>query len=279
MLGNAEKYILQDQERWLVKRFLCVCAFVDPPEEGIRKIREILARQRLPGYELRDVVAALGHSHSEEALEILRELSADDRQVEQLGEAWANAVAAIGGPRARNLLLSFVDPSLESVPGEQGLCRENVLAARIADLGRDDRAVHARLLELCSADLPPLKRQVLARVIGSLESSEAVVAGLNLIDDAGQPPVPRELWEQIEASFVERVPSVHAGNVYRLEAKPANRLRLKLHEMAAKDQRRKRSAFALLGQIEEWRLEHGRPTGEPRNPVFESGERWPPVEP
>jgi hypothetical protein len=47
--------------------------------------------------------------------------------------------------------------------------------------------------------------------------------------------------------------------------------------MAAKDERRKKSALNLLAQIEAWRLEYGRPAGEPRHPAFGSGEPWPPA--
>ena len=45
--------------------------------------------------------------------------------------------------------------------------------------------------------------------------------------------------------------------------------------MALNDNRRKRSALVLLSQIEVWRLEHGRPSDEPRHPAFDSGEPWP----
>jgi hypothetical protein len=45
--------------------------------------------------------------------------------------------------------------------------------------------------------------------------------------------------------------------------------------MAQTDPLWKRSAFALLGQIEVWRLEHGRPMDEPRHPAIESGIHWP----
>jgi hypothetical protein len=45
--------------------------------------------------------------------------------------------------------------------------------------------------------------------------------------------------------------------------------------MATKDEKRKISALRLLAQIEEWRLEYGRPAGEPRHPAFNSGEPWP----
>jgi hypothetical protein len=42
---------------------------------------------------------------------------------------------------------------------------------------------------------------------------------------------------------------------------------------------RARSAYGLLGQIEEWRLEYGRPASEPRHPAYESGMPWPPPPP
>jgi hypothetical protein len=48
--------------------------------------------------------------------------------------------------------------------------------------------------------------------------------------------------------------------------------------MANHDAKRRKSAFALLGQIEEWCLERGRPTGKPRHPDFQSSAP-PPAEP
>jgi hypothetical protein len=45
--------------------------------------------------------------------------------------------------------------------------------------------------------------------------------------------------------------------------------------MTSKDVRRKRTAVRLLAQIEEWRLQYGRPTGEPRHPALDSGIAWP----
>jgi hypothetical protein len=40
---------------------------------------------------------------------------------------------------------------------------------------------------------------------------------------------------------------------------------------------RKKSALALLAQIEVWRLEYGKPNSEPRHPHFESLALWPPT--
>jgi hypothetical protein len=125
--------------------------------------------------------------------------------------------------------------------------------------------------------LPPAKRLLLAKVIGRLGSLEAVSAGLNLIDDDVDPPVPYEIWKQIEAAFVEERRHGQSENTYILEPRSSNAIREKLLKLAHKDERRKESAQTLLAQIEEWRLEYGRPNGEPRHPAFERGEPWPPM--
>jgi hypothetical protein len=58
-----------------------------------------------------------------------------------------------------------------------------------------------------------------------------------------------------------------------------NAVRKRLFEMVIGDPHRKQSAFALLGQIEVWRLEQGHSADEPRHPVIESEVSWPPFLP
>ena len=107
----------------------------------------------------------------------------------------------------------------------------------------------------------------------------AFMAGLSLIDDRRRPSVPQDTWEQVEGAFVERRPYGESTNTYTLEARTSNAVRSRLFEMVIGDEHRRKSAYSLLGQIEEWRLEHGRPTGEPRHPALASGLPWPPKEP
>jgi hypothetical protein len=75
---------------------------------------------------------------------------------------------------------------------------------------------------------------------------------------------------------VEHRAHLDSPNTFTLEPRSSNEIRAKLLEMATKDERRKKSALKLLAQIEEWRLEYGRPAGEPRHPAIDSGEPWPP---
>lgn len=265
------------QDIWMVTRFLCVLPFVDVPAKGIDKVRQISSELSIPDYELRDVVEAIGHSRCYEALEFLREIATDEARAKQLGDAWINAVAAVNSPESRSLLLSFVDPDGPGWPTEVGLGRDDVLATGIGELARRDAAIERRLLRLCDAELPPAKRLLLSRVIGRLGTQEAVSAGLNLINDNVNPSIPDEIWQQLEAAFVEKRHHGTSENTYTLTPRSSNAIRAKLLEMATKDERRKNSAFTLLGQIEEWRIEYGRPTGEPRHPAYDSGQLWPPI--
>lgn len=276
-LERCRKYGVQQQDEWLIQRFLCLLPFIEDSTRGIKRISELIPELRLYGHHLRGVVGAAGHCRCDDAVGLLQEIASDKNRLAQLEDVWINAVAALDTPASRNLLMSFVDPELTDLPHCMEFRRDDVLATRISELGRADAAIGQRLLKLCEVDLPPARRLLLAEVIGRRGDLESVMAGLNLIDDAARPAVPHRIWEQIELAFVERRPHVQSENTFTLEPRSSNAVRSRLVEMANNDDRRKRSAFALLAQIEEWRLEYGRPAGEPRNPALDSGQPWPPV--
>ncbi len=270
LLGHVRSHLWDDQQVGLLIHALCLLPFVANAAAGVAKIREVIAELKLRTYQLRDVAGALGHSRCPEAVALLREFASDEAIIRQLGEAWINAVAALDFPESRQLLLSFVDPEIPGLPAGLSFEREDVQAARLAELAQRDAAVRKRLLQLWTMQLPVLKRRLLlARVVGMVGATDAMVAGLSLIDDTADPQVPYEIWKQLEATFVEHKPSNAVSNVYTLAPRSANSIRNKLFEMTAMDARRKDSASSLLAQIEVWRLEHGRPYDEPRNPLFE----------
>ena len=74
----------------------------------------------------------------------LRDLAYTPKSLEHFEDIWTNAVAALDTPAARELLLSFVDSDLPGVAAELRLRREDVMAARIADLAKRDAKVEAR---------------------------------------------------------------------------------------------------------------------------------------
>ena len=269
---------LQNQERSLVNRFLCICPYVDRPTEGFRKMREILPKVSL--HDMREVATAVGYSRSDEALEFLHDLASDRTRLRDMEDAWVDAVAAIDTQESRELLLSFVDSELSGLSGnEVKVERKDVLVAHIVDIARRDPAVERRLLQLCRLNPTGQRRELLAMIVGWLSTSEALLAGLSLIDDTLKPSVPGPLKRHLQAVFVEHRRIEAFSPTFSHVARNSNVLRLELCRMAASDEKRRVGAFGLVGAIEVWRLEYGRPSGEPRNPLFESGMPWPLTEP
>ena len=269
---------IQDSDGYLLRRALALCPFVDDPAAGIARMRDVLGKRRLGGYELRELVTALGESRSDAAIDLLYELASDAQMFKQYDDNLINASAALDTPRARELLLGFVNPNIHTIALTRHRYSEDVLVARLTELAQRSTEVAALLLELCERDLPEDNRHVLSKVIARLGTTEALVATLNLIDDAKPSPVPRGVWDHLESAFVEQQPYGQNSNVFTAHARASNFLRARLFRMAFEDRKRRKSAFKLLGQIEVWRLEYGRPMDEPRHPDLESGQSWPPKE-
>ena len=270
---------MQDSDRSLLNRVLALCLFVDDPVAGIDKVREVLEKHRLRRYELRGLFTALGESRSDAAFDLLHELASDALTFKHCEDNVLNAIAAFDTPRARELLLGLVDPDIRGITLKRRPDREDVLVARLTELAHRRPEAAARLRKLCERDLPELNRRILSKVMDSLGTPEALAANLNLIDDDKHSPVPQGIWDQLETSFIERRPHGNNPNVFTEHARASNELRVRLFRMALQDPKRRKSAFALLGEIEVWRLEHGRPTGEPRHPDLGFRQSWPPAEP
>ena len=279
VLERRRRYGLQENDKWLIKCCLNLLPFVDDPPQGIQKVREVVARAHFARYECRDFVTALGESRSDAALDVLRDLASDKNSLAHDAEPWIDAVAKLDTPPAQDLLLSFVDPTIPGVGAEIELQWRDVLSARIADIANRHPNIEARLYQLAETDLPALKRLRLAAVLNAIGTPESLMAALKLIDDRVQPSIPPGTVAHVEAAFVERRPYEQSENTYTHVARASNTVRATLFEMVVEDDRRKKSAFSLLGQIEEWRLEYGRPTAEPRHPAVQSGEPWPPIKP
>jgi hypothetical protein len=281
-----EPWLYNNQGSWLLKRCLCLLPFVDTPSVGIDRMRQVIFNNNFPHYELPEVLHALGCSRCPEALTLLCEIGSTTlERPERIMEEWIKAVATFGSPESTRILLSFIEPEDEGpvVEIDPQSYHGDLLAARIIDIAGEDLAIKRRILRLCEMQLPPAKRALLTKVIAKLGTGEAVLAGLNLIDDTvtsnhtATSSIPYDLWKAIEKAFLEQRPYGKTGSSYTLVPRPSNNIRARLFEMTLRDKRRSHSAFALLGQIEVWRLEHGRPGAEPRHPAFDSGELWPPI--
>src|SRR5260370_30617379 len=88
--------------------------------------------------------------------------------------------------------------------------------------------------------------------------------------------VPYGLGRGLESLFLERRHYDNSRSFIYVPRK-ADQVRAKLFHMVLHDPQRRKAAFSILGHVEVWRIEHGRPNGEPRHPMIETGEPWPPA--
>lgn len=276
ILARTQQW-MSDSDRQLLSNTLRVCPFVDDIEAAIAKIRDVLEQRRLRGHELREIITALGECRSAIAVDLLFELASDDPTFQQCEGELLTAFATLDTTRSREILLGLIDTESPSITPTHRDRHETTLIAQLAEIAHRDPDVAGRLRELCEHDLPDFNRHILSRVMDSLGTPEALTSNLSLLDDTK--PIPWGVREQLERAFVERRPSGQDTGFFTQHARASNGLRDRLFSMATHDEKRRKSALALLGQIEEWRLEHGRPWDEPRHPDLASGHPWPPIEP
>jgi hypothetical protein len=275
-----DHYLYDDQTTNLLARCLCLLPFVNDTAIGISRIREVISTRPHWYHHLRELAMALGHSHCNEGLELLLELAGPDgTNLQHMGREWLKAVAVVNTADSRRVLLSFIDPEIESLPVNPNFedSYGDHIAFYIAEMARSHPAAMERILCLSNLELAGTKRSLLSRVVEQVGTPDAILATLNLIRDDAAEPVPHRLWRAIEAIFLEQRPYGNTRS-YTLLSRSANEIRERLFQMLCHDKVRRKSAAAILAQIEMWRLEHGRPNSEPRHALIDSGESWPPLE-
>jgi hypothetical protein len=266
--------IYNDQNSALLFHCLDMLPFSDDPARAVTRIEEAIARFRYPPYQLRDLVTAMGHTRSEAAVPFLLKVARGGDALQNMDDAWIGALGQLDTQAAREVLLSFIDPQLPSagVNITFGYHNTERFASYVAQWARQDAVLKQRLISLSETSLTPTQRQLLTVIYRELGSDEAMLAGVNLLQGTispirGEPGV--------EALFLERRPYGSSGFVY--VPRNAARARAKLFGMILDDPGRRKAALSILAQVEVWRIEHGRPPGEPRHPMIESGEPWPPL--
>jgi hypothetical protein len=273
------KHSFDQQDSSLLQRCLCLLPFLDPPAVGIDRMREVITATRFSRYALREIVIALGQSRCKAALGLLLELArSEGNPLQGIEGEWVDSVAALNTPESKEVLLSFIDPDVEHLGIGQcfNYSDQARLASHVADIARAEPAIEDRLYLFRAKELSPTARILLADVVAQLGTPDALSLGLDLINDYANPPVPHSLRQGLESVFLERRP--HGDTqLYQIEPRSSNKIRSLLFNMILNDDAQRRSAWDLLGQIESWRLEYGRPSDEPWHPAILSGELWPPA--
>jgi hypothetical protein len=217
----------------------------------------------------------MGHTRSEAAVTFLLNLARGQGGVQNMEDTWIEALGRLNVPSAREILLSFIDPQISwvGVNITFGYRNTEIFAAIVGEWARRDAALKHRIIALSEGTLTPAQRQLVPAIYRELGGDETMLAAVNLLQGAMSP---YSSERGLETQFLERRPYGGSGS-FILLPRNAERARAILFQAVLNDPNRRKAAFSILGQVEVWRVEHGRPPGEPRHPMIESGEPWPPL--
>jgi hypothetical protein len=279
---NPQPYYQDDQARGLVTSLLSLLSYTDDPERGIAQIRDVLAEGRLYGHHLRGLVSALGHSRVPGALALMNEFVGPGTSTfTAVATEWIEAVGNLGGRGAATTLLAFIETgrTAQSHVSSKDHHLFELAANRIATLARTDDDLQSEIIAMVNVPGSLERDFVIIKTVSALGSLDALLTTLNLAIEDRSHRWPYYVLEGVfqDLCLIKRQTAPDA-NSYTLEPTPAVELRRHLLEIAATGDRRSRNAFSLLGQIDVWRLEHGKPPQEPRHPAIESGVHWPALE-
>jgi len=267
--------LYNDQNLSLLVDCLELLLFSDDPDRAIARIEDVIARFQYRPYQFRDMVAALGHARSESVVPFLTNLARAEGGLQNMDDTWIEALGRLNVPAARRALLSFIDPEIPWIGVNITFDHRNTerFAAFIGEWARQDPTLRQRVIGLSKTALTPMQKQLLPAIYSELGSEDAMIAAVNLL------PGSMSLYglnRGLETLFMERRPYGTSGSFVFVPRNAAH-VRAKLFHMALNDTSRRPAAFSTLGQVEVWRIEHGRPKSEPRHPMIESGEPWPPI--
>jgi hypothetical protein len=276
IIEHVRAHRWNSQESSLMSHVVCIVLFTDDPSASIQRVRLLIEEKLLSMEGLQGFTKALGYSRCPDAIALLRELANDNVRVQHLGDDWVDAVERFDAKEARDLLMSFIDPTLPPLSRELIRHHDGRLVRRLVELAQRDASVQRRMFDLAKENISGSHATVLGKVLTGLGTADALLASLELLRDDGTGGGSYEMHKNIEEAFVEHRPYRGSSNTFTMVPRSSNAIRRRLVEMVENDPLRRKSAFALLNQIEHWRMLHGRPDGEPRSPKMEAGFLWPP---
>jgi hypothetical protein len=269
-----ERGVHQEQQLSLLMACLELLPFGDDPERGIARIRQVLTRLKVRPHNAQGLIVALGYSRSSVAVPLLIHLAKGKGGLGNNMDPWVQALGRLATPAARRTLLAYVDPTItgSGVALSFDFAVLPRLAGIIASWACDDDALRARLLELADAPLSPVQKRLLVAIYSKLGADEALLA-----DPQIQGPSFFFSGSGAEELYLDRKQYGESGS-YTIEPRNAEMLRARLFQLALHDPARRKAALSGLGRIEVSRIEIGRPPGEPRHPMVDSGKPWPPLD-
>ena len=179
IIEHVREHRWNSQETSLISHVVGIVLFTDDPSASIQRVRQLIGENLLSMEGARALAKGLGYSRCPDAVTLLRELASDSVRGQHLGDDWVDAVAQFDSQEARNLLLSFVDPTLPPLSIEMIRHHDGRLVRRLTELAKRDAAVRQRMFDLAQENIPVVHALVLGKVLANLGTTDALLAAIS----------------------------------------------------------------------------------------------------
>lgn len=272
----GDEWYQSDQQVFLLGRAVKILLSSDDPSKATELLSSLYP-SILRLHDLYDIVEIAGLCQSEAVVSWLMSLLENTSLEDRLSGQILSSLVKIGGRPVEDGFLAILGLS-DAAPIPVKMCRETIetYALAMAEKVARDPTVKQSLIEKCNEDVDSRQLTILSSVINMAKDPDLDLAALQLIRDGQK--IPWEIQKIVKRAFYEEVPIPGSQGAYNVNPIPDVTFRTQLIELVYRDELRRESAYELLGEIESWRLESGKPDSEPRHPSFSSGYSWPIIE-
>jgi len=262
-----------DQGRELGFGYLALLFMLDDPSIATDFVRDKLSPSMRSSYQMRSVLNVIAQAPHPDCIKLLLELEHDaDHYRKEWIKALGKSQESLASQKLIKLLyIADLKPSIGSSQRDE----MDALVEALFEQSKRSDEFKRNLYKRCETATGSRERRILASVLERIGSEEAAIAACYLLRDKSPNRVPFGWRNPINRVFVSEVPVEEFKGAYDIVPRACNIVRQKLFELAMGDEERCISAAKTLLRIEIDRKGHGRPPGEPRHPMIESGVEWP----
>ena len=248
-------------------------SFIKSAEDGLAQLKELLP-ELLKRVSIWQIIDFFAHIPTKEAIAVLTDLLPRSDQQNNNENRILSAIASNPMPEASIVLLRLIETdavlkySLE-------IFREDTITRRLKESTINDPKFRQRLFAIFEAKTDARYEGLVATVLGELDDPTARSLICRYLDDQVYPQGGRTAAYVLMNQFIRETESEHGSGWREIHPQANAPLRRHLYMLASHPNPSRNRARKLLLDLEENRVERGRPANETRHPAIETGSNWP----
>lgn len=262
----------QSEDWYRVREWLELIIYSDAPEMAFDRIRNIPENFK-SGWNINEIVQALGFCGAAGALDTLIELKPHMIGQEGFAQYWIDAIISHQSEAGMTFLADLIQEP-DDARHLTGYYTSKAFAVALGTWAQSHTSFRTKLLEFSEKLIDQSSRIMLAAILAKVGDDETLIAAVNLfLQDDGSFPYPSGGF--VEDALNRHVPISEDGSTYEIQPASGAGLRKHLFGIVCEDPERQAAASRILNWIDKLRDEYGRPIDEPRHPDIASGKPWP----